>query len=232
MTTHGYKPNGDPLCRSIALELTLSLHSDRLLYCLDPSVLALFHPPTPCLSLRGYLHTFHPTKTVFVAGLWEMWSPRQELRINSRLSSPICCQRLLWIQFPQSLTVYHHQHGFSWRLVSEISVNEGTCKQQEKQWLCGTRQMWDCWNQLWWWYRKHTRSFSQNPTCSQVPSCPDFWQDTLYKIHILNISVSQWPFQTHIFKCMAAFHRNAALLTVNISENISPWGSLQYQTET
>lgn len=104
-------------------------------------VLSLFHPPTPCLSLRGYLHTFYPTQTVFVAGLWEMWSPRQELRIDSRLSSPICCQRLLWIQFPQSLTVYHHQHGFSWRLVSEISVNGGTCKQQEKQWLCGTRQM-------------------------------------------------------------------------------------------
>lgn len=142
-----------------------------------------------------------------------MWSLRQELCIDSRLSSPICCQRLLWIQFPQSLTVYDHQHGFSRRLGSKMSVNGGTCKQQEKQWLCGTR-----------WHkcksvetgsndRKHTRSLSRNPTCSQVPSCPDFWQDTLYKIHSFNISVSQWSFQTHISKCRAAFHRNAALLT-------------------
>lgn len=32
--------------------------------------------------------------------------------VDGRLSSPICCQRLLWIRFPPSLTVCHYQHGF------------------------------------------------------------------------------------------------------------------------
>lgn len=78
----------------------------QIVYCiawiLQSSLCSSTTPPsTPCLSLRGYLHTFHPTQTVFVAGLWEMWSPRQELPIDSRLSSP-SCQKLLWIQFPES----------------------------------------------------------------------------------------------------------------------------------
>lgn len=35
------------LCVVLALKLTLSLHSDRLLYCPDPSVVSLFQHPHP-----------------------------------------------------------------------------------------------------------------------------------------------------------------------------------------
>lgn len=72
-------------------------------------------PPTllPCLSLRGYLHTFHPTQTVFVGGLVGNGKPTPRQSTVDCLH-PFVVKGFCEFGFLRSLTVCHYQHGFGW----------------------------------------------------------------------------------------------------------------------
>lgn len=80
MAMHGYMSDGNPLCHSVALSLTLSprvqlVHCLVLIFKLSLTVCA--HPLTvpPYLGLGGYLHTFRPTHTFLSWNFREIQSP-------------------------------------------------------------------------------------------------------------------------------------------------------------
>lgn len=77
------------------------------------SSLSVLAPPTrlPCLSLRGYLHTFHPTQTVFVGGLVGNGKPTPRQSTVDCLH-PFVVKGFCEFGFLRSLTVCHYQHGF------------------------------------------------------------------------------------------------------------------------
>lgn len=140
MTTHGCKSNGDPPCRSMALELTLSLHSDRLLYCLDPSVPSLFYPPPMFVSERifAYLPSYADGFCRRTCGKWEAHAKTVDC-LHPFVVKGFC--EFGFLRVSQSVITSTALVG---GLLSENSVNGGTCEQQEKQRLSRTKRMLDC----------------------------------------------------------------------------------------
>ncbi len=103
MATHGYMSDGDPLCHSIALNLTLlpALSWSTVLPWSFSSFSLSVHPFSvpPYLCLWGYLHTFRPTHTFLLLNFREMQSPRQVIHIDIKCSALVGCQRLLLFRF-------------------------------------------------------------------------------------------------------------------------------------
>lgn len=111
MATHGYMSERRP---SMSFYSTQShtLACTQLIYCIALIIQLFLSVCTnhlsvlPYLSVRGYLHTFRPTQTFLLLNFRETRSPRQVIHIDSQLSAPIGCQKLLLFRFPQNLTVF------------------------------------------------------------------------------------------------------------------------------
>lgn len=86
------------------------LHPVDLLYCLDHSALSfcLYQSfVSASIFVCERIFAYFPSYTdIFVAEFRETRSPRQVIHIDSQLSAPIGCQKLLLFRLPQNLTVF------------------------------------------------------------------------------------------------------------------------------
>ena len=125
--------DGDPLCHSIALNLTLSPRA-QLVYCLALiirlSLSICTHPFSVSERIFAYLPSY---SDIFVAEFREMRSPRQVIHIDSQLSAPIGCQRLQLFLFPQNLTVFqfHHEQHSPYMEDAYVLCNNSTVPSSE-----------------------------------------------------------------------------------------------------
>lgn len=96
----------------------------QISYCIAWILQFSLPPILPCLPLRGYLHTFHPTQAGSVAELWENVKPAP----SASLWQPIVFPHLLSKAFVQWFS-----SGFTWRLFFR---DLSKCKQRESQRYC------------------------------------------------------------------------------------------------